>query len=213
MAAVPAKARAARPILFPPGPLPWLQPAVLVGALAPGVELVAGAARGELGPDPVALALNRLGLVTLALLVASLACTPLKTLGGYNWPIRIRKTLGLCAFFYACAHFATYAVIDQGLAWGPIGADIAKRPFILVGFSALLLLIPLAVTSTAKMLKRLGFAQWKRLHRLVYPAAVLGVVHFWLRVKKDVTEPAEYASVLGALFAVRVGAWLARRRR
>lgn len=202
---------AARPLLFPRGPLPWLQPAVLVGSLAPLVTLLIRAVRGTLGANGIAEVLNQLGLLALVFLVASLACTPLKTLFGWTWPIRLRKTLGLLAFFYACLHLTTYAGLDQVLDFKAIWGDIAKRPFILVGFLAFLTMVPLAITSTAKMLKRLGAARWKRLHRLAYAAGALGVIHFFLRVKKDATEPAIYAALLGLLFAVRIGAFLKER--
>jgi sulfoxide reductase heme-binding subunit YedZ len=199
------------PLLFPAGPLPWLLPAVVTGGAVPLVAILAGLFRGTLGANPVAEALNELGLLALVFLVASLACTPLKTLTGWTWPIRLRKTLGLYAFFYAALHLLTYAGVDQLLDLRAIGKDVAERPFILVGLTAFVLLVPLAVTSTARMLKRLGFARWKRLHRLAYVAGVLGVAHFFLRVKKDVTEPAVYAGLLGALFAVRLLS-LARER-
>jgi sulfoxide reductase heme-binding subunit YedZ len=202
---------AAKPILFAPGPVPWLKPGVLVGGAVPLAAIAAGVARGTLGANPIAEALNELGLCALVLLVASLACTPLKVVTGWTWPIRVRKTLGVYAFFYACVHFVTYAAIDQALDVRSILADIAKRPFILVGFSAFVILIPLAATSTSGMLKRMGAARWKRLHRLSYLAGVLGVVHFVMRVKKDVTEPAVYGAILGLLFAVRVGAFLRER--
>jgi sulfoxide reductase heme-binding subunit YedZ len=188
---------------------PWLAPAVFAGALVPLANLVFRAARGTLGADPVAIALNQLGLLALTFLLLSLACTPIKILSGSPLPIRPRKMLGLFAFFYAACHFMTYAVVDQGLDVAAILEDIADRKFIFVGFAALILLVPLAITSTAKMLKRLGFARWKRLHRLVYLAASLGAIHFYLRVKKDVTEPTVYAVILGVLFAIRIGsvAW------
>jgi methionine sulfoxide reductase heme-binding subunit len=205
------KPAALRPLIFPSGPLPWLQPAVLVGSLAPLAALGIGAIRGTLGANAIAEGLNRLGLLALVFLVASLACTPLKILAGWTWPIRLRKTLGLYGFFYASLHLLTYAGLDQGLAFKAIFGDVTKRPFILVGFLAFLLLVPLAITSTAKMLKRLGFARWKQLHRLAYVAGALGVVHFFLRVKKDVTEPAIYGLILGLLFAVRIAAWLKER--
>ena len=123
--------------------------------------------------------------------------------------------LGLFAFFYACLHFATYAIVDQGLRGRAILADVTKRPFIISGFAAFLLLVPLAATSTANAVRRLGFARWKRLHRLAYAAGALAAFHFWLRVKKDVREPAIYAGVLAVLLLARVALALrdARRRR
>lgn len=207
-----AAAKTPKPILFPAGPLPWLKPAVLTGGLVPLAVLVVGVARGTLGANPIAEALNQLGLLALVFLVASLACTPAKTIFGWTWPIRIRKTLGVYSFFYASLHFVTYAALDQGLALKAILADIGKRPFIMIGFAALLILAPLAATSTSGMLKRLGAARWKKLHRLAYAAAILGVVHFVLRVKKDVSEPAAYGALLALLFAIRIGASLRERR-
>jgi sulfoxide reductase heme-binding subunit YedZ len=190
---------------------PWLYPAVFTGSLMPLAVLLIRAATGTLGAEPVAIALNRLGLLALVFLLLSLACTPLKILFGWIWPIGLRKTLGLFGFFHACLHFLTYAVVDQGLKLGQILKDILERKFIFVGFSALVLLVPLAVTSTAKMTKRLGARRWKRLHRLAYVTASLGVFHFVLRVKKDVSEPAVYGAVLGVLFAIRIGGFLSKR--
>ncbi|APR75789.1 Hypothetical protein A7982_01135 [Minicystis rosea] len=208
--AMPAKPP--KPILFPAGPLPWLKPAIIAGGLAPLVGLVVGGARRTLGANPIAEVLNELGLLALIFLVASLACTPLKTITGAAWPIRIRKTLGLFAFFYAALHLVTYAVIDQGLGWKTIAQDITKRPFIMVGFAAFVILVPLAVTSTSSMLKRLGAARWKMLHRLAYVAAVLAVIHFVMRVKKDISEPAVYGALLGSSFLIRIVAFLRARR-
>src|SRR5215207_5168227 len=125
-------------------PTPWLKPAVVTGALMPLALLATRWASGTLGANPVAEALNQLGLLALVCLMLTLACTPLKIIMGWVWPIRIRKTLGLLAFFYASLHFFTYAVLDQVLDLHPIVRDIVKRPFILVGFAALALLVPLA---------------------------------------------------------------------
>ena len=199
-----AEVRPRTPGAAKPRPLPWLVPAVLTGALVPLPLMALRAARGTLGANPITEALNQLGLLALILLIASLACTPLKILFGWTWPIRIRKTLGLCGFVYAAIHVLTYSVLDQALAWGAILEDILERNFIAVGLIAFLLLVPLAVTSTSGMLKRLGFARWKRLHRLAYVAAGLGVVHFFWRVKKDLSEPLTYGAILGALLAVRL---------
>lgn len=193
-------------------PYPWLNPAVATGGLAPLALLALQGPQGALGPNAVEAALNQTGLFALVLLIASLACTPLRLVTGWTWPARIRRTVGLLAFTYAVAHFLVYAVLDQGLALGAILEDIGKRPFITVGFTALLLLVPLAVTSTNKWVRRLGFPRWQRLHRLAYAAAVLGVVHFVWRVKKDVTEPALYGAVLALLFAIRAGEWMRKRR-
>lgn len=185
-------------------PLPWLKPAVFLGSLVPLAVLVLRASTGTLGANPIAEALNQLGLLALIFLVASLACTPLKTLFGWTWPIRLRRMLGLFSFFYAVLHVGTYAGLDQFLDVRAVLLDLGKRRFIFVGFAAFALLVPLAVTSTGAAVRRLGYARWKRLHRLAYGAAILAVIHFIWRVKSDVREPTTYAVVLGGLFLVRV---------
>lgn len=183
---------------------PWLLPGVTAGALVPALQLAIDALRGRLGADPVAISLNRLGLTALILLLASLSATPLRLVFGISWPMRLRRQLGLLAFFYATLHFLVYALVDQGLALSAIARDVAERKFISAGFAAFLLLIPLAVTSTARMRKRLGGVRWQRLHRLVYLAGLLGVLHFVWRVKRDLSQPLTYAVLLGVLLLVRV---------
>jgi len=196
----------------PTTPYPWLKPAVFVGALTPIAALLLRAWRGELGANPISQVLNQLGLVALIFLVAALTCTPLKTLFGWTWPLRLRRMLGLFGFVYAALHVSTYVGVDQFFDWQAIVADILKRPFIFVGFATFVLLIPLAVTSTAAWVKRLGYARWKQIHRLAYVASLLGVLHFTWRVKKDVSEPLTYALVIGILLLVRVVAVLYARR-
>ena len=186
------------------GPLPWLNPGIFVGATAPVVSILMRARSGALGANPIAEALNELGLMALVLLIASLACTPLRTMLGWTWPIRIRRLLGLLAFAYATLHVAVYAGLDQGLDLRAVLADVVKRKFIFVGFAAFVLLIPLAITSTNAMVRRLGFRAWQRLHRLAYVATILGVIHFVWRVKKDVTEPAIYGAILASLLGFRL---------
>jgi len=193
-------------------PLPWLKPGVFVGSLVPLAAITLRAARGELGANPVAEALNQLGLVALVFVVAALMCTPLKTMFGWTWPMRLRRMLGLFGFFYALLHVATYTGLDQGFDWRAIWADVTKRKFIFVGFAAFVLLIPLAITSTNGSVKRLGYARWKRLHRLTYVAPILAVIHFVWRVKRDVSEPAMYAVVLAALIGVRIAVWARAQR-
>lgn len=193
-------------------PYPWLNPALVVGGLFPLLTLAVQGPRGELGPNAIEAALHQTGLLALVLLIASLACTPLRLVAGWTWPARVRRTLGLLAFTYVVAHFGVYAVLDQGLAWGTLWADVTERPFITVGFAALVLLVPLAVTSTNRWVRRLGFPRWQRLHRLAYLAAALGVVHFVWRVKKDLTEPLIYGAVLAVLLAIRVGEAMRKRR-
>ncbi len=185
---------------------------MFAGALAPLGLLLARATRGSLGANPIAEALNELGLTALVLLIASLACTPAREILGWTWAIGLRRMLGLLAFFYVSLHFATYLGLDQGLRFAAVFADVTKRKFIFVGFTAFVLLAPLAATSTAASIQRLGFPRWKRLHRLVYVAATLGVVHFFLRVKKDMSEPKVYAAVLALLLLARVYVYWRDRR-
>jgi sulfoxide reductase heme-binding subunit YedZ len=181
-----------------------LKPAVFAACLVPLSKIAVDAAGGNLSANPIAEVMNRLGFWTLALLLVSLAATPLKTFFGWTAQMRVRRMLGLFAFFYAALHFTTYLALDQAFDVADIGADIVKRKFITVGFAAFVTLIPLAVTSTDRAVKRLGFRRWKRLHRLVYLAAVLGVVHFVWRVKADYLEPALFALTLAALLLARL---------
>jgi sulfoxide reductase heme-binding subunit YedZ len=193
-------------------PHPWLKPGVIAGALVPLAAIGVRAATGKLGADPVAQIENELGLAALILLIASLACSPAGRLLHWTWAVRIRRELGLLAFLYASLHFLTYVVIDQGVDVSAIVADIVKRPFITVGFTALVLLVPLALTSTKTSVRRLGFKRWNRLHQLVYVAGALAVVHFFWRVKIDVSQPLTYAWVLGILLLARVLIWVRQHR-
>ncbi len=186
---------------------------MLTGSLLPFGVIAWRAATGGLGANPIATAMNQLGLLALLLLVASLACTPLKIVTGQKWPLRLRKILGLTGFFAVLAHFLVYAVFDQVLVVRAIVDDVVERPFIAIGFAAFVLLCPLALTSTRDALRRLGHERWQRLHRLAYVCATLGVVHFALRVKKDLTEPLVFGSVLALLFAIRLGETLRPRRK
>lgn len=181
-----------------------LKPAVFVACLLPLAKVAVDAAGGNLSANPIAELMNRLGFWTLTWLLSSLAATPVKTLFGWTAPMRVRRMVGLFAFFYAALHFVTYLALDQAFDLSDIGADIVKRKFITIGFAAFLTLVPLAVTSTDRAVKRLGFRRWKRLHRLVYLAAVLGVVHFVWRVKADYLEPALFALTLAALLLARL---------
>jgi sulfoxide reductase heme-binding subunit YedZ len=192
-------------------PYRWLAPGVVAGALAPLLSIVLRAARGELGADPIAQALNELGLVALIFLTASLVCTPAKSLFGWTWPIRLRRMLGLLAALYATLHVLTYAVLDQGLDLHAIVDDVLERKFILAGAATYLMLLPLALTSTNAAVRRLGFARWKRLHRLAYLAGAVAALHFIWRVKKDLREPAVYAIVIGALLLARLAARIPTR--
>jgi sulfoxide reductase heme-binding subunit YedZ len=192
--------------------LNWLNPAVVTGSVLPFVSIGWRVYRHTLGANPVATALNQVGLLGLILLMASLFCTPLKIIFGWTWPLRIRRTLGLCGFFTVLSHFLIYLVLDQGLAFGALLKDVVKRPFIAVGFIALLMLIPLAVTSTRRAVQRLGFPRWQKLHRLAYVIGTLGVLHFYLRVKADHTQPILYGVLLGFGFVLRVAASIKKNR-
>jgi sulfoxide reductase heme-binding subunit YedZ len=177
---------------------------VFLAALVPLGKLVWLGLHDGLGANPIEKITRATGYWTLTFLMITLAATPLRALSGWSWPIRFRRMLGLFAFFYASLHFLTYLVVDQFFDWPAIVKDIAKRPFITVGFPAFLLLIPLAVTSTNKMVQRLGAKRWKQLHRLIYLIASAGVVHFWWLVKKDIAEPIQFAAVLALLLGFRV---------
>ena len=166
----------------------------------------------RLGANPIEYITRSTGWWTLTFLLLTLAVTPLRRWSGWNWLLRLRRMLGLTAFFYACLHFTTYLWLDQFFDLMSIAKDIVKRPFITVGFSAFVLLIPLAATSTKRMVQRLGGKRWQLLHRLVYAIAVLGVVHFWWLVKKDIREPLVFAAVAALLLGVRL-VFLARKAR
>ena len=163
-----------------------------------------------LGANPISYATHLLGDTTLRLLLASLAMTPIRLLFGIGWQISLRRLLGLFAFFYACLHFTVWIAIDHFFAWEQMIADIVKRPYITVGVLALTLLVPLAATSTAGMVKRLGGKNWRRLHRLVYVLGLLGVLHYLWLAKKGVNDPFYYAGVLSLLLGARVWDWAQR---
>lgn len=170
---------------------------------------------GQLGTDPVAQLEHRSGIWALRLLLATLAITPLRLLTRWHWLTRYRRMLGLFAFFYASVHLAIYLVVDLGGFWSQIFTEIAKKPYITVGFAAWLLMIPLAVTSTKAMMRRLG-SNWLRLHRLVYLIGLCGALHFMWLVKSGntiaVREPLIYLAILLVLLAARVPGWVRRWR-
>ncbi|MCP5157520.1 MAG: sulfoxide reductase heme-binding subunit YedZ [Ectothiorhodospiraceae bacterium] len=173
---------------------------------APLVALTAAALGGGLGANPVETITHETGEWGLRLLLATLAVTPLRRLTGWQLLGRVRRMLGLWSFFYVGVHFATYAVLDAGLDLGFIVEDIVKRPYITVGFATLVMLVPLAVTSTDGAVRRLGGRRWRALHRLAYLAGVGGVVHFLWLVKADLLEPLVYLVVLTGLLAARIPA-------
>jgi methionine sulfoxide reductase heme-binding subunit len=158
----------------------------------------------DLGANPISYVTNVLGDTTLRVLLASLAMTPLRLVFGISWQMSFRRLLGLFAFFYAVLHFTVWIAVDHFFAWPALLADIRKRPYITVGFTALVLLMPLAATSTTRMVKRLGGRNWQRLHRLVYVIGILAILHFLWLAKKGRQEPFYYAAVLALLLGVRL---------
>lgn len=169
--------------------------------------------RGNLTANPIEYILNKLGYVTLVVLLASLAVSPLRRITGFNWLIRFRRLLGLFAFFYVFLHFAVYFGLDQEFDVMAVLLDIPKRPFITVGFAAFVLLIPLALTSTAWSIRKLGGKNWNQLHRLVYVSAILGVIHYFWKVKADLREPGLFAGVLAVLLGYRLVTAVVERTR
>jgi sulfoxide reductase heme-binding subunit YedZ len=180
-----------------------LKPVVFLACLIPFAQLVFRAYSADLGANPIETITRFTGSWALILLLASLAITPVRRIIGWNELIKFRRMLGLFAFFYAALHFATYMVLDLYFDFSAIAKDILKRPYITVGFTALLLMIPLAITSTAGMIRRLG-RRWQQLHYLVYAVAVLGVVHFYWLVKADISRPVQYGAVLAVLLGYRL---------
>ena len=188
------------------------KPLGFIAALIPLVWLISGALGWfdvSLGADPVKKIEHVLGKTALNLLLLTLAVTPVRHLAKLPHLPRFRRMLGLFAFFYASLHFIVYLSLDLEFNWHTLWGDIAKRPYITIGFIALLLLIPLAITSTNRMMRRLG-RRWQKLHRLVYPIAILGVWHFYWQVKRDIREPLIYAGILAVLLGYR---WVRARRK
>jgi methionine sulfoxide reductase heme-binding subunit len=194
-----------------------LKSGVWLACLTPLALLLHRAYTDDLGPNPIDFVTRWLGDWTIRLFLLSLTMTPLRILFGLSWPITLRRLLGLFAFAYAVLHFGVWIVLDHFFDWPTMGADIVKRPYITVGMGALLLLIPLAATSTAGMVKRLGAAAWRRLHRVVYLAGTLAVLHYFWLAKVGWIGPYVYAGWLALALGVRasdaVRRRVARRRR
>jgi len=186
----------------------WIRAIAHVAALLPATLWLWRALADTLGPDPVAELTHASGIWALRFLLACLAMTPLRHAIGAAWPLRFRRMLGLYAFFYASLHLGIYLVLDLGGFWLQILDDLVGRPFIMVGSLAWLLMLPLALTSTRQAMRRLG-KRWVALHRLVYPSAILAVLHFFWLVKADLREPLVHAAVLAALFFAR---WQRQRK-
>ena len=189
----------------------WTKPIVFVLCLAP----LAGIAWPFLWhatiPDPAAFIQHATGDWILRFLVITLTITPLRKIAGVPEMIRFRRMLGLFAFFYACLHFLTYIGFDKLFDLSEIWKDVAKRPYITVGFTAFVLLIPLAITSTAGWIRRLGGRRWQMLHRLIYVSAICGVIHYYWLVKSAVIRPLIYGAIVAVLLAWRVGDWYVKR--
>ena len=195
----------------------WFRAALIVVCCIPGLIGV-GAMGSDIiahtrffGSNPVKEGEHYLGQWTLRFIVATLSITPLRQLTGWNWLAKHRRTLGLFAFGYLMLHWLTYALLDVQLDGGELVKDLAKRPYILIGMEALLCMIPLALTSTRNSIRRLGGRRWNRLHALIYLLAILGVIHYWMAVKKDITDPLIYAVIVATLLGWRVVRWRSRR--
>ena len=163
------------------------------------------------GSNPVKEGEHFLGEWTLRFIIASLTVTPLRQVTGWNWLAKHRRTLGLFAFGYLMLHWLTYALLDVQLNWDDLVKDLMKRPYIMIGMAALLGMTALALTSTRNSIRRLGGKRWNRLHKLIYPVAILGVIHFWMGVKKDESDPMMYAACIAVLLGWRVVRWWMRR--
>jgi len=182
----------------------FLKPIAWLACLGPTAWIVAGLVRGDLGADPVKTMTHTTGLSALIILFLTLAVTPVRRLTGWTPVVRLRRLLGLFAFYHALVHFLIYSVFDHRLSVDEISADIAKHPWVLVGFAAFVILSILAATSPAAAIRRIGGKRWQRLHRLVYLAAALGVLHFFWLVKKDTSEPLTYGAILAIILGVRL---------
>jgi sulfoxide reductase heme-binding subunit YedZ len=187
-----------------PAAITAIRVTVFALALLPLARLGLFAWLGRLTANPIEFITRSTGTWTLSFLLITLAVTPLRRLLDWPWLLRLRRMLGLFAFFYACLHFTIYLWLDQFFDAGAIAKDIVKRPFITVGFAAFVLLLPLAATSTNAMVRRMGARAWQRLHYAVYAIATLGVVHYWWLVKKDVTQPLYFATALALLLGYRL---------
>ena len=183
---------------------------IFILAFIPLIKLIISGYFDNMGANPIEKITHRTGYWALVFLVITLGITPLRRLTGWLWLVRLRRQLGLFAFFYASLHFLTYLVLDQFFDWTSIVKDIVKRPYITIGFLAFVLLIPLAITSNDRLIRLLGGKRWRLLHRLIYPIAIAGVLHFWWLVKKDITEPLTFALILAILLGMRLFYWLLR---
>ena len=182
----------------------WIKPPVFLLCLTPLAHLAWMASRDGLGANPVEAITHSTGTWALVFLCVTLTTSPLRRLLHQNWFIRFRRMFGLFAFFYGCLHLATYIWLDKSFDLREMIKDVYKRPFITAGFTAFLLMVPLAATSTSGMIRRLGGKRWQMLHRLVYFSAIAGAIHYYWLVKSDETVPLRFASIVGTLLAYRL---------
>jgi sulfoxide reductase heme-binding subunit YedZ len=185
---------------------------VLLNGAVPAILLGVDATGGKLGANPVNFAIRTTGLLALIFLLMSLTTTPLGRIAGWTWLTQVRRTLGLYAFFHALAHFAIFFAWDRAMSVASTFSEMLVRPYLTVGALGLLLMVPLAATSTNAMIKRMGGARWKRLHRLAYIAAIAGAAHYYMLVKADIRQPVAFLIVLAILLGYRVVAHFAKRR-
>ena len=191
----------------------WTKVVVFALCLVPLTVLIWRGFHNNLTANPIEFITHSTGDWTMRFLLLTLAITPLRKMLHQPLLIRFRRMLGLFAFFYVCLHFSTWIGLDKFFDWNEMWKDVQKRRFITVGFAGFVLLIPLAVTSTAGWIRRLGGKRWQLLHRAIYVTAILGVIHYFWLVKSDISKPLQYAVILGLLLAWRVGDWLYNRRR
>lgn len=191
----------------------WTRVTVFALCLVPLGALILRTLQGRLGANPIEFITHATGDWTLRFLVITLAITPARKIFRLQQLIRFRRMVGLFAFFYAFLHFSTWIGIDKFFDWHEMWKDVQKRRFITVGFTGFVLLIPLAITSTAGWIRRLGGRRWQTLHRAVYAAAIAGVIHYYWLVKSDVRKPLLYAGMVAVLLAFRLGSWLHGRRK
>jgi methionine sulfoxide reductase heme-binding subunit len=194
------------------GDLRFIKLLILVNGAVPLALLVWDQARHQLGANPQNFLILTTGMMTLIFLMLTLAVTPLRKISGLNWLIQFRRMLGLYAFFYGCLHFLCFFSLDRAFSVSSTLSEMVKRKYLIVGSTALLVMVPLAVTSTNAMIKRLGGKRWRALHRLAYVAAAAGVIHYYMQVKADVRQPLAFAAALTLLLGYRVMGYWRRRQ-
>lgn len=194
------------------GDIRFIKLLILVNGLVPLALLVWDQSHNRLGANPQNFLILTTGMMALIFLILTMAVTPARKVLGWNWAIQFRRMLGLYAFFYACLHFLCFFSLDRGFSVSGTLAEVLKRKYIWFGMTALLVMVPLAITSTNGMIKRLGGKRWRALHRLAYVAAIAGVIHFYMQVKADVRKPLVFATVLAVLLGWRLMEYFRNRK-